>query len=385
MMTFAGASADGRVDATPRVVSRWVDIALAAPLTAGSQIAAWSGTFRGPVGVNALLALAMTVPLFWRRSRPLPVLSVVVAVVGIQALVFGATETAAVLLPLLAAVYSAAAYGGPAYVVASIALLGIVVHDLRDPLVDSPSQAWFSPLVTTAVFAVGRVVHSRRCQAEEAVARAAAAERDREQAIADAVESEQRRLGREVHDVVAHSISVMALHAGAAEQVLDRSPERAREALRLIQRTGHDAAREMGRLLSHEGGESREPLPSMSAVPELLGRVRAAGLDVDMIVEGARRDMTPALDLSLFRIVQEGLTNALKHAPSARTTVRVRYDKDAVSVEVLSEGPTARHENGSAGRGLRGIAERVDAVGGRLEAGPYSPSGWRLAAVVPAP
>ena len=380
-MRVLGFSADVTLPAR----ERWVDVGLAAALVVVGQVAAWSGTFRGPVWPNVLLALAMTVPLAWRRALPVPVLAVVVTVVGTQALVFGATETAAVLLPLLVAVYSAAAYGEPSYVVGSIALLGVVVHDLRDPLVDSPSQAWFSPLATSAVFAVGRVVHARHRQADDAAEKVRTAENDRERAVAEAVAAEQRRISREVHDVVAHSIGVMALQAGAAEQVLDRSPERAREALRLIQRTGHDAAREMGRLLSAQDTATRDPLPSLRAAPALIARVRAAGLDADLVIEGTPRDLTPALDLTLFRIVQEGLTNALKHAPAARTQVAVRYNPDAVTVEVLSQGPTVQHHGGSARRGLRGIAERVEAAGGHLDAGPHRPSGWRLLAVVPEP
>lgn len=375
----------GTAVVTPPALDRGVDLALAAALVVGGQVAAWGGTFRGPVWPNAVLALAMTAPLAWRRLLPVPVLALVVAVVGAQALAFGATETAAVLVPLLVAVYSAAAYGGPAYVVASIALLGVMVHDLRDPLVTSASQAWFSPSVTAAVFVVGRVVHARRQQAEDAAERARAAEHDRERAIAEAVANEQRRLGREVHDVVAHSIGVMALQAGAAEQVLDRSPERAREALRLIQRTGHDAVREMGGLLSTQDSSTLEPLPSLRTAADLLARVKAAGLDADLVVEGTPRELTPALDLSLFRIVQEGLTNALKHAPAARTQVAVRYAESAVVVEVLSQGPTLEPRGQSGRRGLRGIAERVEAAGGHLEAGPHLPSGWRLVAVVPVP
>lgn len=362
---------------------RWVDVALAAALVLATQVAAWSGTFRGPIWPNAVLALAMTVPLAWRRDLPIPVLAIVVAVVGTQALLFGATETAAVLLPLLVAVYSAAAYGGPAYVVASIALLGVLVHDLRDPLVDSASQAWFSPLVTAAVFGVGRVVHSRRRQAEDAARRALAAENGRETAIARAVAAEQRRLGREVHDVVAHSIGVMALQAGAAEQVLDRSPERAREAMRLIQRTGHDAAREMGRLLSAEENAPLEPLPSLRTVPGVLARVRATGLDAHLRIDGTPRDLTPTLDLSLFRIVQEGLTNALKHAPGAEVAVTVDVGADTVVLEVRNGRAGRAPQPQGGGHGLAGLQERVQLLGGVLTAERLADGGHRLAATLP--
>ncbi|MGN6752684.1 MAG: sensor histidine kinase [Intrasporangium sp.] len=373
------------VDAGPPGLDRVVDVALAAALVVVAQVLAWGGSFRGPIWPNALFCLAMTVPLAWRRRVPVLVLALVVTVIGAQALIFGATETAAVLLPLLVAVYSAAAYGGPAYVVACIALLGVVVHDLCDPLVDSLSQAWFSPVVTFSVFAVGRVVHARRRQAEEAADLVRVAEQDRERAIAAAVAAEQPRLGREVHDVVAHSIAVMALHAGATEQLLDRSPDRAREGLRLIQRTGHDAVREMRRLLSAEQSPTRDPLPSIRTTPELVEGVREAGLDAELVVLGPPRDLTPVCDLTLYRVVQEGLTNALKHAPTARTVVTVRYQEDAVVVEVVSQGPPGHGRGGGSRRGLRGIAERVEAAGGHLDAGPDGSTGWRLVAVVPDP
>lgn len=370
-------------DAGPPVRDRWVDLALAGVLLVVAQALAWGGDLRGPAWANALFGLAMTVPLGWRRRAPVLVLALVVAAIGVQALVFGASESAAVLLPLLFAVYSAAAYGGPAYAVACMALLGVLVHDLRDPLIGTWSQAAFSPTVTFAVFAVGRVVNARRRQTAQAMESARAAELDRERAIAEAVAAEQRRLGREVHDVVAHSIAIMALHAGATEQVMDRSPERAREGLRLIRRTGHDAVREMRRLLASDGAPSREPLPSIRTAPDLVERVRAAGLDAELAIEGPPRDLTPARDLTVYRVVQEGLTNALKHAPAARASVTIRYREDAVVVEVVSRGPL-RQGDGT-GRGLRGIAERVEAVGGHLEAGPDAGTGWSLVAVVPDP
>lgn len=377
-------SADGAVP----LLDRWGDVALCAALTLVNQVVVWGDqTFAGPRVVNAALGLMMTTALLWRRRRPVPVLAAVVTIVAGHALAFGATESAAVLLPFLVAVYSAAVYGDPAYVIAPLALLGIVVHGLRDPLITTPSQAWFSPLVTGAVFIIGRIVYARRKQAADAESRAEQAEQDREQAIVVAVAAEQRRIGRELHDVVAHSISVMALQAGAADRVLARSPDLARDALRVIRETGHEAVREMGRLLSLEHDPTpgpHEPLPSVHALPALLERVRVAGLDAELAVDGEVRDLPPGVDLALFRIAQEGLTNALKHAPKARTCVSVCYDRDSVGIEVLTVGPTSPSAAGT-GRGLVGIADRVDVVGGRFEAGPHDGRGWRLAAVLPTP
>ena len=348
------------------------------------QAVVWGGdTFPGPRLVNALLGLVMTTVLVLRRRHPVPVLAVVVTVVAGQAMAFGGAESAAVLVPFLVAVYAAAAYGGPAYVVAALALLGIVVHDLRDPLVTSATQRWFSPLVTAAVFAVGRIAHARHRQVADAEERARRIEQDRERLIADAVAAEHRRLGREIHDVVAHSIRDGA--AGRRRRPGARPiPERVREALRLIRETGHDAVREMGRLLSLEvDGGAREPLPSSRGIPALVGRVREAGLDVELCVSGEERTLPPGTELALFRIAQEGLTNALQHAPRARTRVALAYGAGDVAIEVSSEGVLAPSLTGT-GRGLAGIADRVEVAGGRFEAGRHGDSSWRLHAVLPA-
>lgn len=377
-MSVAPAVASGR--------ERWTDVALCAAVTAVVQAVIWVGRpFPGPVAVNAAFGLAMTVPLLVRRRLPVPMLAAVVSAVAVQALAYGGTETAAVLLPYVVAVYGAAVYGGPAYVVVALSLLGIVLHDARDPLVTSASQAWFSPIVTGAVFLVGRVVHVRHRQAADAEARATRAEEDREQAVQAAVSAERRRIGREVHDVVAHSISVMALQAGAAEQVLRRSPDQAATALRLIRETGHEAVREMGRLLSLESdcsGDPPCPPPSMSELPALLGRVCEAGLDAHLVVEGDVRPLPAGLELALFRIAQEGLTNALKHAPLRRTQVGYCYGADDITVDVTTQGPTSS-AGGGTGRGLAGLAERVSFAGGRLDFGPADDGGWRLRAVLP--
>ena len=208
-----------------RIVDWLPDLALSGALTVVTQVSVWDrGVFPGPTLVNSALALLMTGALLWRRRRPVPVLAIIVTAIAAQALAFGAVESAAVLLPLLAAVYAAAAYGGPAYVVAAISLLAVAVHTLRDPAVTTLGEAAFTPLVAGIVFVLGRIVHARRTSAELADARADQVQRDREREIADAVAEERRRIAREMHDVVAHGVSVMALQAGAAEQILDRDP-----------------------------------------------------------------------------------------------------------------------------------------------------------------
>lgn len=366
-----------------------MDVAVFVVLAAVAQASVWGGrSFPGPLWLNSALGVAATVPLLWRRRRPLAVLVVVVAVIAAQALAFGGVESAGVLLPLLAAVYAAAVYGDPAYVVGSLGLLGIVVHDLRDPNINSFGTAAFSPIVVGSVFVLGRIVSDRQRRAFDAEHRAARAEEAREEWVAAAVAEERRRIGRDLHDVVAHSISVMALHAGAADVALDRAPEQARAALGVIRQTGHDAVREMGRLLALEQvatSPEREPLPSLQTIPALIDRVRGAGLDTELIVEGQPRPLPPGLELTLFRIAQEALTNALKYAPQARSPLCVRYGRHSVEIEVTSLGGGAAPASGSVpgtGRGLVGVAQRVDIAGGQFEAGPID-HGWRLRAVLP--
>lgn len=369
-----------------RIVDWLPDLALSGALTVVTQVSVWDrGVFPGPTLVNSALALLMTGALLWRRRRPVPVLAIIVTAIAAQALAFGAVESAAVLLPLLAAVYAAAAYGGPAYVVAAISLLAVAVHTLRDPAVTTLGEAAFTPLVAGIVFVLGRIVHARRTSAELADARADQVQRDREREIADAVAEERRRIAREMHDVVAHGVSVMALQAGAAEQILDRDPERARDSLHLIRQTGHEVVKEMGRLvalLRDDSDGELEPLPSLGSVPAAVSRMRSAGLQIEVVVDGESRPLGAAVELAAFRIVQEGLTNALKHAPNAATSLLVRYHPESVELEVVSASGSATQQPGT-GRGLIGIAERVTFVGGRLEVGPQAEGGWRVHALLP--
>jgi signal transduction histidine kinase len=215
----------------------------------------------------------------------------------------------------------------------------------------------------------------------EATARLAEAGED-EQRLA-AVD-ERRRIAREMHDVVAHSISVMVVQAGGARRILTRDAGRAVEAATRIERTGREALGEMRHLLGmlSDGGErgALAPQPTLAEIGELVARARASGLPAVLDVRGERRTLPAGLDLAAYRIVQEGLTNAMKHAPGAATTVTVAWAPHDLALEIRNAAADDPGPNG--GHGLLGMAERVRLYGGELQAGPDN-GGWRVRAHLP--
>jgi signal transduction histidine kinase len=204
--------------------------------------------------------------------------------------------------------------------------------------------------------------------------------------VKGAVAAERARIARELHDVVAHCVSVMVIQAGAAEDLLDRDAEAARQPLRAVQHTGAQAVAELGHMLGLLRGASAPdallPQPGVGQVPELVGHVRDAGLPVDYGVEGAPRDLPPGVDVALYRLVQEALTNVLKHARGARATVVLRYTDSAVELAVRDDG-RAVDPGAGPGHGLIGMRERVVLYGGTLDAGPRPGGGFAVEVVIP--
>ena len=244
----------------------------------------------------------------------------------------------------------------------------------------------FIPVLFGIGWLAGFALRERVAEAEAAQVRAAQAERERDQASRLAVAEERARIARELHDVVAHSVSVMVLQIGAVRHGLPDSEAEDREALKGVEQTGRTALTEMRRLLGAmrrdgEGGElsPQAGLDDLGALVEEVGR---AGLPVRVHVEGERRALPRALDLSAYRIVQEGLTNALKHAQAGEAEVTVRYEPDGVEIEVRDDGKGAAASDGL-GHGLVGIRERVTIYGGRMSAGPAPEGGFVLKARLP--
>jgi signal transduction histidine kinase len=242
------------------------------------------------------------------------------------------------------------------------------------------------PVLLVAGWFAGRALRERADQAQEAEVRAARAERERETAARIGVAEERARIARELHDIVAHSVSVMVLQVGAVRHKLPPSLARETGALRDVEATGRTALAEMRRLLGamreDRDGPEMTPQPGLGNLDALLAQVRRAGLPVELHVEGDPLALPPAIDLSAYRIVQEGLTNALKHAGASRADVDVRYGAAELSIEVRDDGRGPAGGDGL-GHGLVGVGERVKLYGGKMAAGRANGGGFVLSTRLP--
>jgi signal transduction histidine kinase len=357
------------------------DAALAGAIVALGQLEVWLNAAIQPKAAAAVCELVLGAALAWRRKSSLAVVVVVSLAASVEAIAHVPLQEP--LVPLLAvviAVYSLVTYSSRerAAAGAATALLGLAVQTASQHK-GLPNFA-FGLVFLVGAWIAGRTIHAR-------TARAAALEREHATVAGAAAEDERRRIARELHDVIAHSLGVLVLQAGAAEQILEHDPDRARETLRSIRATGNEAIAELGTLLAVARGEperSRHPQPRLSDLGQLVAGTREAGLPVEVIIEGRRRDLPPPVELSAYRIVQEGLTNALKHAAATQARVVLRFGEDELEVHVEDNGVGAGDGGGSR-RGLAGIGERVALFGGRFHAGAESGGGWRLQATLPLP
>jgi signal transduction histidine kinase len=386
----------GAVNRARELVSAWLaspaaDAALALALAAYSQFEIWSPGIAvgvGPAdvtGTKAVLVptmLVATLSLALRRRFPFAVLCVVMGASAAQGSLTVPIEGMAAALAMVIAVYSLAAHTtrGRALTGLAIALAATI------PVDEDASDFMFAAFLFGGTWLVGRALRTNRLRARELEALAAELANEREERARLAVAAERARIARELHDVVAHSVSTMVVQAEAGEALLDRHPKRAREAFQSIESAGREALAEMRRLLGLLRRGDRElalfPQPSMARLEQLLGRVREAGLPVELEVEGHPRPLPPGLDLSAYRIVQEALTNTLQHAGRARAWVTVRYGDQALELEIVDEGHSTSN-GASGGHGLAGMRERVRLFGGELEAGSRAGGGYAVRARLP--
>jgi signal transduction histidine kinase len=199
------------------------------------------------------------------------------------------------------------------------------------------------------------------------------------------VAEERARIARELHDIVAHGLSIIAVQAGAAQQLVERDPAAAREHLEAVHRIAKEAMTEMRRLLDvlREDDASYTPQPGLARVPELVEEARSAGVPVEVIEEGSPRDLPAGVDLVAYRVVQESLTNVRKHAPGAPTRIALDYEPRGISIDVSNEAGAHRGDSNGGGHGLVGMAERVRIFGGELETGEQPGGGFRVRVRLP--
>lgn len=250
------------------------------------------------------------------------------------------------------------------------------------------SQAFGEWVFYVIAWALGKTVRQRELRGDRLEAKTLELQRAREEEIAAAVADERARIARELHDVVAHSVSLMVLQAGAARQALDRHPEKALEQLHSVETTGRAAMGELRRLLTMlrkaDPEDDLVPQPSLRHLDLLVGQMRQAGLPVQLAIDGDVERIPPGVDLSAYRIAQEALTNALKHSGAKNVAIRVCNDGQAVEVTVEDDGRGPGDTiNGRGGHGLVGMRERVTLFGGHLEAGRREKGGFRIHALLP--
>jgi len=380
------------------------DTLLALLLAGVSLVPLWVGTntdqHRAPSLPAIALVLLINLPLAWRRRRPLAVGTLIAA----AAIVYGVAPypDLAVPVPLgaLVAFYTAMAYsprrtatlvGGGA---CAVGLVGMLLPQTDADAVDFA----FVGLLLGATWALGDSARTRRAYTAELEARAARLERERELEASRAAAEERARIARELHDVIAHHVSMMVVQAEAGPVVVARDPAIAEQAFDSISAIGRQALGEMRRLLGvlrsrdDRGAPSFAPQPGLDQLPMLVEQVRQAGLEAQLEVQGEPRPLPPGVDLSAYRIVQEALTNAVRHAGPATARVLIHYGDGDLRLEIRDDGLGQGPGNGagqgpgnSAGHGLIGMRERVNLFGGELDAGPRPDGGFTVAARLPLP
>jgi signal transduction histidine kinase len=381
-MTAAAARALQRLGRTPEWV---VDAALATLVvlvglfTAARQGSDPSGPYRDRDAVAVLLILASTVPYYARRRAPLAVF--ITTAGAVTALMLLDHDAGSLPWVLMLGAYTVGAYCSARQLVAAAVLISAALATLL-----AAGAAGFAAgdAVSSAAAFGGAMLLGRSMQARRR--RIDAFDEEQAQAALRAAADERLRIAQELHDVVAHSLGVIAVQAGVGMHVIDSDPEEARRSLEHISRTSRSSLAEIRRLLgmirNAEGTPAYTPAPGLADLPRLVDEVCAAGLPVEVTVEGDLDDIPAGLGLAAYRIVQEALTNALRHAGAGRADVRLTGAGGELLIEVCDDG--GGPNGGSAGgHGLVGMRERVALFGGSLAAGPGADGGFRVVARLP--
>jgi signal transduction histidine kinase len=367
------------------LTSRHLDRLIAAALAAVYCVEiATESHFAGDRAVSLPAALAFCAALAWRRRAPLVPMALGVGIIELSTETAPAlADTGTFLVGILLAIYSVGRYAQGHAEWAGVALIVVAIPGAA---IEPGDPTTFSDVAFFVVFfggpwLVGRFVRHRAERERELVA-------ERDVRAHKAVAEERTRIARELHDVVAHAISLIVVQARGGRRMLDDDPDETRRALDVIEHAGEQALGEMRRLLGLLRQDEPEPTlappPSLRRIDELVAGTRASGLPVEVVIEGDPVELPPGVDVSAYRIVQEALTNALKHAGPAHARVIITYAVDAVDLAIVDDGAGGAAANGG-GYGLAGMRERVAIYGGRFEAGRRPEGGYALHVRLPLP
>jgi signal transduction histidine kinase len=357
------------------------DRILAVLLAVGAELEVWLG---GSAAHEQLLA-AVIAPLIaaavaFRRLYPTVAGVAAAALLSVELGFWGDPQIISTAVAYFCALYGLTVWTPPRRFALGVAL--IVTFDLAltaDPKGHLHDAGPFAVGTVVVMLLVRRVVGDRE-------RRARVAERERDVAAREAVVEERSRIARELHDVIAHHVSIMVVQAGAERRVLGAANSSTREALETIEQIGRSALTEMRRMLGMLRDDANEPLtpqPGLGDLPTLVGQLREAGLPVELHIEGDTRELPVGIELSAYRIVQEALTNALKHAGDARATVHIRFGTESLELEIADDGAGRPAVARGGGQGLVGMRERVALYGGRFDASRNPSGGFAVRAVLP--
>jgi signal transduction histidine kinase len=330
-----------------------------------------------------VLALLASLPIAVRRRFPVAVFAITLAAALLADIAYDSFQ----LLGALVALYTVAAHRGrprsaQVAVATALALPFLKIGESGPGNIELAAAYG----ACAAAWLLGDNLRTRRAYLRELEDRAARLEREREENARRAAADEQARIARELHDIIAHNVSVMTVQAAAAGDAFETQPGKVREALGSIESTGREALTELRRLLGNvrlgDGPGTFAPQPGLARLDDLIEQVRATGLEVELTVEGSPRDLPPSIDLSAYRIVQEALTNTIKHAQASKANVVVRYGSEALELEVVDDGRGAV-DGARRGHGIIGMRERAALFGGELEAGSSPNGGFSVHSRIP--
>jgi signal transduction histidine kinase len=377
----------------PFLARYWFDALVVAGLGLGIAVAVThryhTGGPEGPTWLDVVLMVAILTPFLARRRYPFWALAAVPIAVSVSAPLDPrlVPDNGVTFLAGLSVTFLFAQLRDRRQALAGLLLVfGAQVVIVRFDPQGSTGDIFFANLLFAVVWFAGFLLGRKFEEGDAAKERAARLEQEREEQARVAVAEERARIARELHDVVGHSVSVMTVQASGVRRLLRDDQEREREALLIVERTGREALAEMRRMVGvlrrPEEAPALAPQPSLEHLDRLVEQAREAGLPVDLRVEGSAVELPAGVDLTAYRLVQEGLTNALKHARATRAEVLVNYGDGQIEVVVSDDGRGVGNGDGG-GHGLVGMRERVSVYGGELDAGPQPGGGYRLRAKLP--